>query len=295
MVRMAQTSGLWAVGWLSATAMLALLLVVPLSAQEAAVAEPAPVMQAPDVQAPDVQAPDVQAAGAQAATSSAIFRFPVVPLAEVSSYFDHDPTAQSIHFYDDRVAASGFVFSCPSVGDSWVGCQDGASDEAACADEQELWYDEHHGTDFEYTTYWRTGSSCDLSKFGAVTVTVQAPAAGLIDYVGEGDPYNGNYIRIYHDLDGDGDYYNDDLRSYYLHFADNGILVDEGQVVAQGDNLGYGAATGLAWTPHLHFEVQQRTDAGWVAIDPFGWQGSGADPWYVSSSSLWQTTVAASP
>ncbi len=42
-------------------------------------------------------------------------------------------------------------------------------------------------------------------------------------------PNNGNYIRLYHDLNGDGNYYNDNLRSYYLHFADNGILVDEGR------------------------------------------------------------------
>ena len=35
---------------------------------------------------------------------------------------------------------------------------------------------EHHGIDFEYTTFWRTGESCDLSKFSAMTVTVMAPA-----------------------------------------------------------------------------------------------------------------------
>lgn len=233
--------------------------------------------------------------GAAQAGSTAIFRFPVVPAAEISSYFDHDPAAQSIQFYDGRSAASGFVFSCPQIGDSWVGCEDAAGSEGACADDRELWYDEHHGTDFEYTTFWRTGASCDLSKFAALTVTVLAPAAGIVDLVGEDDPYNGNYIRIYHDVDGNGDYYDDGLRSYYLHFADNGILVDEGQVVAEGDPLGYGDTTGLAWTPHLHFEVQQRTDLGWVAVDPFGWQASSADPWYVASSNLWQTTVAQTP
>lgn len=225
-----------------------------------------------------------------------VFRFPIVPAAEISSYFDHDPAAQSVRFYDGRSAASGFVFSCPQIGDSWVGCADAAgSSEAACANDSELWYDEHHGTDFEYTTFWRTGASCDIGKFGALTVTVLAPAAGIVDLVGEDDPYNGNYIRIYHDVDGDGDYYNDGLRSYYLHFADNGILVDEGQVVAEGDELGYGDTTGMAWTPHLHFEVQQRTGLGWVAVDPFGWQAADVDPWYVAGRDLWQTTVAQTP
>lgn len=224
-----------------------------------------------------------------------VFRFPVVPAAQISSYFDHDPAPQSIQFYDGRASAGGFVFACPDIGNSWIGCEDGASDEATCADENELWYDDHHGTDFEYTTFWRTGASCDLSKFSAMTVTVLAPAAGIVDLVGEDDPYNGNYIRMYHDLDGDGNYYNDNLRSYYLHFAGNGILVDEGQVLVQGDPLGYGDMSGLAWTPHLHFEVQQRTDLGWMAVDPFGWQASTTDPWYTASANLWQVDVAQTP
>lgn len=218
-----------------------------------------------------------------------IFRFPVVPDAEISGYFDHDPTSPGIVFYDGRasVGTNGFNFSCPAVGGAWIGCAGDATSEAGCADEDELWYDNHHGIDFEYSPDWRTGNSCDLNKFGNISPLIYAPADGLVDFVGEGDPYNGNYIRLYHDLDGDGNYYNDGLRSYYLHFADNGIVVDEGQLLAAGDVLGYGGATGLAWTPHLHFEVQQRTDVGWVAVDPFGWQGTDPDPWYVPSQMLW--------
>ncbi len=222
-----------------------------------------------------------------------IFSFPVVPDAVISAYFDHDPTSQSIVFYDGRTStgADGFTFSCPAVGGAWVGCVDAASGEVACADGSELWYDNHHGIDFEYSPDWRTGDSCSLYKFGSISPLIYAPAAGLVDYVGEDDPYNGNYIRIYHDLDGDGNYYNDGLRSYYLHFTDNGILVDEGQVVATGDALGYGGATGLAWTPHLHFEIQQRFDIGWIAVDPFGWRSEDVDPWYISSLLLWDESV----
>lgn len=221
--------------------------------------------------------------------TTSIFRFPVVPDAEISGYFDHDPASQSIVFYDGRtsVGTNGFTFSCPAVGGAWVGCADAATGEVACADESELWYDNHHGIDFEYSPDWRTGDSCDLDRFGTISPLVYAPAAGLVDFVGESDPYNGNYIRLYHDLNGDGNYYNDNLRSYYLHFADNGIFVDEGQILAAGDALGYGGATGLAWTPHLHFEVQQRSEVGWIAVDPFGWLQDGSDPWYVSNVSLW--------
>ncbi|MCB9156070.1 MAG: M23 family metallopeptidase [Caldilineaceae bacterium] len=229
----------------------------------------------------------------QAAAATPVFRFPVVADAEISGYFDHDPASQSIVFYDGRAstAVNGFTFACSAVGGAWVGCTDAATSEAACADASELWYDDHHGIDFEYSPDWRTGDSCDLDKFGDISPLIYAPAAGVVDFVGEGDPYNGNYIRLYHDLDGDGNYYNDGLRSYYLHFADNGILVDEGQLVAAGDPLGYGGATGLAWTPHLHFEVQRHTDLGWVAVDPFGWLGTEADPWYVSSQTLWDSSA----
>jgi murein DD-endopeptidase MepM/ murein hydrolase activator NlpD len=222
--------------------------------------------------------------------STPIFRFPIGSDFEVSGYFDHDPTSQRIAFYDGRNSTSGngFSFSCTAVGGAWVGCADSAQGEAACADDRELWYDNHQGIDFEYSRDWRTGARCDLDKFGTLTPLINAPAAGLVDLVGEGDPYNGNYIRLYHDLDGDGNYYNDNLRSYYLHFADNGIMVDEGQVLAAGDALGYGGATGLAWTPHLHFEVQQRSDLGWVAVDPFGWSREDEDPWYLPSVSLWE-------
>lgn len=220
-----------------------------------------------------------------------VFDYPVVEDAEISGYFDHDPEDRRIVFFDGRASQpeEGFAFSCPEVGGAWIGCEDSVTGEAACADERELWYDNHHGIDFEYLPNWHTGASCDRDRFAEINVMVTAPAPGIVDFVGEGDPYNGNYIRLYHDLDGDGNYYNDGLRSYYLHLADNGIVVDEGDILEAGDQLGYGGATGLSWTPHLHFEVQKRTDLGWVSVDPFGWQGPNPDPWYVPNHLLWQT------
>jgi murein DD-endopeptidase MepM/ murein hydrolase activator NlpD len=127
-----------------------------------------------------------------------------------------------------------------------------------------------------------------LSRFEDLTPPIYAPAAGLVDYVGEDHPFNGNFIRLYHDLNEDGDYYNDGLRSYYLHFAHNGIVVDEGDTVAEGDLLGYGGMTGLTWTPHLHFQVERQTEKGWQPVDPFGWIDlSNQDPWLVSNHLLW--------
>ena len=241
-------------------------------------------------QAPDPNILPTEIVSRQALTPTPIFRYPVVADAKVSGYFDHEPASQRIAFFDGRVSQpeNGFAFSCPNVGGAWVGCIDPAIDEASCNNEQELWYDNHKGIDFEFVPEWHTGASCDPDSFGQVTIVVNAPAAGIVDFVGEDDPYNGNYLRLYHDLDGDGNHYNDGLRSYYLHFAESGIIVDEGDIVEPGDPLGYGGATGLAWTPHLHFEVQQRTDIGWVSIDPFGWFGPEVDPWHAANHLLWQ-------
>jgi hypothetical protein len=237
----------------------------------------------------------------QALPATPVFRYPVVDNAEISSYFDHDDTVEVVTFYDGRrnSSDSGFLFSCPAFdkiapgeGNSWVGCATAAADEANCPDNQELWYDKHRGLDYEYAANWRTGSQCDLSRFDNVNLPVYAPAQGLVDTIGEAHPFNGNFILLYHDLNRDGNFYNDGLRSYYLHFADNGIIVDEGQIVQEGDLLGYGGMTGLAWTPHLHFEVQRQTESGWQPVDPFGWAGAANDPWIVPNFPLWKENVS---
>jgi murein DD-endopeptidase MepM/ murein hydrolase activator NlpD len=249
-----------------------------------------------------MKAPSLLVLEAQALPPTPIFNYPVVEDTQISSYFDHNATAQQVTFYNNRSSQSGFTFSCPAfddiapgVGNVWVGCEGGTDNEANCDNTQELWYDNHRGTDFEYAANWHTGPACDMARFEVITPEIYAPAAGLVDLVGEGHPFNGNFIRLYHDLNGDGNYYNDGLRSYYLHFANNGIAVDEGDIIQAGDLLGYGGMTGLTWTPHLHFEVQLYTAKGWQPVDPFGWTGpAGGDPWIVPNALLWVDQAQAS-
>ncbi len=218
------------------------------------------------------------------------FRLPLVPGAEVSGFFDHDPASGSVVFSDGRSSEAGqiFYFSCPAVGGAAVGCQSEGTTESQCPDEDELWYDNHKGTDFEYSPDWRTGAACDRQQFEGLTREVYVPAPGRVSYVGYGR-FNGNFIIINHDLNGDGDYGNDGLRSFYLHFADGGIAVREGQVLQEGDLLGTGGMTGLSWTPHLHFEVQRFLDGAWRSVDPYGWSGDGPDPWPYPNYPLWRT------
>jgi murein DD-endopeptidase MepM/ murein hydrolase activator NlpD len=111
-------------------------------------------------------------------------------------------------------------------------------------------------------------------------------------------PGNGWHIRLNHDLNGNGNFNDDNFRSYYLHFTANALAVVPGQIVEAGQYLGLGGSTGYSSSPHLHFEVQRSSDNfqySYWSVDPFGWQGAGSDPWPYSNVSLWRFPVVNLP
>ncbi len=55
-------------------------------------------------------------------------------------------------------------------------------------------------------------------------------------------------------------------QTLYAHLSE--IFVQPGQVVEQGTVIGRVGNTGNSTGPHLHFEVRQLTNQGWVAADP---------------------------
>lgn len=58
--------------------------------------------------------------------------------------------------------------------------------------------------------------------------------------------------------------------------------VQAGQTVVAGQQIGLSGKTGCTPGPHLHFGVFRldRTNNGQPSpVDPFGWEGTGADPW----------------
>lgn len=81
--------------------------------------------------------------------------------------------------------------------------------------------------------------------------------------------------------------------SHYVHNSEN--LVRVGDVVSQGNLVANSGNTGCSTGPHLHFEVRSyekslppaggivgvldRVDLLGVPVDPYGWEGSGVDPW----------------
>ncbi len=57
-----------------------------------------------------------------------------------------------------------------------------------------------------------------------------------------------------------------DQQTLYAHLSE--IFVQPGQLVEQGTVIGRVGSTGNSTGPHLHFEVRQLTNQGWVATDP---------------------------
>ncbi len=55
-------------------------------------------------------------------------------------------------------------------------------------------------------------------------------------------------------------------QTLYAHLSE--ILVQPGQVVEQGTVIGLVGSTGNSTGAHLHYEVRQLTNQGWVATDP---------------------------
>lgn len=92
-------------------------------------------------------------------------------------------------------------------------------------------------------------------------------------------------VEIRHPSDGN------QFGSRYVHLSF--MDVERGQRVTQGQQIGLSGNVGCSTTPHLHFAAWRFTNTnrgGQTAIDPYGWEGSGPDPWAghpMGAQSLW--------
>ena len=141
-------------------------------------------------------------------------------------------------------------------------------------------YDGHNGIDFQ------ASSGTD----------VYAGAAGTVRTVGWENPSDhtqgyGYHIRVWHPSMGDS--------TLYGHLTENSQVsgLSAGSSVAPGTKMATSGNTGSSTGPHLHFSVF-NSDSKTVSnsIDPFGWTGTGSDPWSIDQGYLWTTNPpSASP
>ncbi len=91
------------------------------------------------------------------------------------------------------------------------------------------------------------------SAYHASNVPILAAAGGVV-VTAQYNKYNGNYVVIDHDGDGNLE---TGYQTWYLHMQDT-LAVKSGQKVAQGDKLGFMGTTGISTGTHLHFLVRYK-------------------------------------
>ncbi|MBI4429586.1 MAG: peptidoglycan DD-metalloendopeptidase family protein [Ignavibacteriales bacterium] len=93
----------------------------------------------------------------------------------------------------------------------------------------------------------------------------------------------GNYVRIQHGTSG--------YQTQYLHLSQ--LLVTLGQQVNTGQLIGKSGNTAGpsgSVSAHLHFEVKLGVGDDAISVDPYGWQGTGSDPYTAATNNiLWLT------
>jgi murein DD-endopeptidase MepM/ murein hydrolase activator NlpD len=87
--------------------------------------------------------------------------------------------------------------------------------------------------------------------------------------------------------------------SVFVHLSR--IDVSVGQTVSRGQTVGLSGNTGCSTEPHLHLQVWRFTNTNSgrsVLVDPYGWEGTGLDPWSQDSSgssSIWLWRAGEAP
>src|SRR5260221_1251367 len=206
------------------------------------------------------------------------FLYPPFPgTASLESVFDH--SSPNYTFDNKVVVYTGDVASkdCPSPAPAGTPppqagvCNAGGGGYWSYGLGDWIYYDGHDGIDF-----------------GVAYRPVYAAAdADQIIYAGWWDPQNhkinlGIYVRLHH---------SNGYNTYYGHMSSvavQGCGAPGCIFVPHGEFLGISGTTGNSSGPHLHLTV--RNPAG-KSVDPYGWKGSGADPWLPNQQpeSLWVT------
>ncbi len=205
----------------------------------------------------------------------------------VNSWFDHDTPDykknQKLQLWNGAVLTSSAmidVSNCaPPPGAFGLSCYDG-----------------HNGLDFQ-----RQYTDTDTIYAAAPGIVVDlcdhypcAHPAGVLT----SDPSYGKWVLMQHGDPGNYGKY----ATFYAHLSAINPNLHIGTEITdtQAVTLGIMGGTG-GWQPHLHFGVYydangnnkwEETYQGYTeAVDPYGWSGSTADPWWNTSTYLWKSPL----
>lgn len=146
-----------------------------------------------------------------------------------------------------------------------------------------LFFDGHPGYDFRTTDQEPAGRIDVLAADASGVVCVSLKIAVGADVGQEANEstcsagMRAGEIKIDH---GDG------YSTVYIHIASAAAHV--GDEVTLGQKIGTAGNTGSLSEPHFDFELRQEIEGVLVPVDPYGWVGSGVDPYEDANSlNLW--------
>lgn len=149
-------------------------------------------------------------------------------------------------------------------------------------------YEGHEGYD------WRMAEGTPIVAVAAGTVASLSTQEFYCPLIDATIPADGNgMVFLEHPFPGGVR-----VRTVYAHLSRKDVTV--GQAVTAGQVIGLSGGVGCSLNPHLHFGVIRLTQTKGgqpTLIDPYGWEGAGADPWEqhadgVASIRLWKTGEA---
>ena len=106
-----------------------------------------------------------------------------------------------------------------------------------------------------------TGTPIHAARAGVVARIEESHAKGCWE---DGCGKYANFIVILH---------NDGTTGEYFHLQENGVLVNAGDSVSQGQKIAHSGNTGHTTMPHLHFAVYRATEWGNTQSIPVRFQG----------------------
>ncbi len=123
------------------------------------------------------------------------------------------------------------------------------------------------------TQGYGVGSHAPAAIWGAVDLALDSDGDGVADPVGtQGQPVYATHIGVIQttaDSHPAGNHIwltNDTYRTGYSHLA--GFAVSNGQVVSQGELIGFVGSTGMSSGPHLDYQVWVQQSGSWVNVNP---------------------------